>query len=156
MAELVKVDSAGQGAPVAMSARPTRAIGTFTHWTPAGHIAYSGQDGVRLCDLDGTRDRLLVPGGSAGDFNQAGNLFYAIRRDGNEWRVLTVDVSDGRVLRSTVVNDSPAASFSSARLTPDGKRLAITRNENRYDVWMLDGLPRPETGWMRLFRHWTK
>jgi hypothetical protein len=37
---------------------------------------------------------------------------------------------------------------------PDGKRLAYSRSENTSDILLLDGLPRPATGWQKLFRHW--
>jgi hypothetical protein len=36
-------------------------------------------------------------------------------------------------------------------LHPDGKRMVYTRNELNHDIWMLEGLPRPETDWRRIF-----
>ena len=48
---------------------------------------------------------------------------------------------------------APGAVSGDLCLHPDGKRMCYSRSENRYDVFVLDGLPRPATGWLRLFRH---
>jgi hypothetical protein len=69
---------------------------------------------------------------------------------------MAVEVASGRVLRIVAVEESPRAGIRTVSLHPDGKRLAYSRNEFNYDIWLLDGIPRPATGWMKLFRHWTE
>jgi hypothetical protein len=97
---------------------------------------------------------LLVPDARAGDFDRPGNLFYAVKRESAQWKLLTVEVGGGQVLRSVAIDEPANVVLYSASFHPDGKRLALSRNETRFDIWMLEGLPHPETGWMRLFRHW--
>jgi hypothetical protein len=155
--QLVKFDTGGQAAPVVISNRLGNSTGSIrvTRWSTAGQIAYTGSDGVRICKSDGTDDRLLVPGSNiGGDFNRAGNLFYAVRRDGGQNKLVTVEVESGRVLRSLPIQDSSILGFMGGSLHPDGKRLALTGIGGASDIWILEGIPRPETGWMRLFRHW--
>jgi hypothetical protein len=77
-----------------------------------------------------------------------------VRLDGEQHKLLTVEVESGRVLRSLPIQDSSFAGFMGGSLHPDGKRLALTALGGASDIWMLEGLPRPETGFMRLFRHW--
>jgi Tol biopolymer transport system component len=154
--ELVKLDSAGQGRPVTLSANGISSLIMFTRWSARGAIAYSGQQGIRLCAADGTGDRLLVEKGVVGDFSRAGDFFYAFKQEGEQWKLLVVEVASGRVVRSAAIEETPDARIFSASLHPDGKRLAYSRNELKYDIWMLEGMPRPATGWLRLFRHWTE
>jgi Tol biopolymer transport system component len=153
--ELVKIDSAGQGQTMTLSRSPASvSINVFTRWSSTGHIAYLGKDGVRICNEDGSGDSPLVPGAVTGDFSRRGDLFYAIKRTGEKWTLLTVEVSTGRVLRTVGLEESREASLRNAWLHPDGKRMMYSRVEPNSDIWLLDGLPRPETGFMRLFRHW--
>jgi hypothetical protein len=154
---LVKFDTGAQAAPVVISTRlgNSTSANRLTRWSAAGQIAYTGADGVRICKSDGSDDRLLVTGvNMGGDFNRAGNLFYAVRRDGGQHKLLTVEVESGRVLRTLPIEDAGSLGFTGGSLHPDGKRLVVTRMDGSTDIWMLDGLPRPESGWMRLFRHW--
>jgi Tol biopolymer transport system component/predicted Ser/Thr protein kinase len=155
--QLVKFDTGAQAAPVVISTRlgNSTSANRLTRWSAAGQIAYTGADGVRICKSDGSDDRLLVTGvNMGGDFNRAGNLFYAVRRDGGQPKLLTVEVESGRVLRTLPIEDAGSLGFTGGSLHPDGKRLVVTRMDGSSDIWMLDGLPRPESGWMRLFRHW--
>jgi len=153
--ELTKIDSAGQGQPIRLCDQSlSNSIYWFTRWSATGRIAYGGRGGVRLCGENETAGRLLAPGSVAGDFNRKGDLFYALNRQGEEWKLLTLEVVTGRVLRTITIEESPRAIVRTASLNPDGKRLAYTRTENNFDIWLLEGLPRPEMGWMRLFRHW--
>jgi hypothetical protein len=39
-------------------------------------------------------------------------------------------------------------------LHPDGKRFLLDVSEQKYDIWILEGLPQPETGIARLWRNW--
>jgi len=155
IAEVVKLDSAGQGTPMVLSNRASTSIHPFTRWSLRDAIAYSAPDGVRICAPDATGDRLLAAGVTAGDFNRTGDLFYGLKPEDGQWKLLTVEVVTGRVRRTAAIDETGDGSFAGASLHRDGKRLALTRNENKYDIWMLEGLPRPETGWMRIFRHWT-
>jgi Tol biopolymer transport system component len=153
--ELVRVDPASQLPPVVLSPRALRNSGTnSTRWSAAGRIAYHAGDGIRICGEDGSGDHLLAPGSTTGDFNRRGDLFYALKPGGEVAKLLTVEVASGRVVRSVAIEESPAAAVIDLSLHPDGKRMCYTRNENKYDIFVLDGLPRPATGWLRLFRHW--
>jgi Tol biopolymer transport system component/predicted Ser/Thr protein kinase len=157
--QLVKFDTGAQAAPVVISNRLGNSISSvrITRWSAAGQIAYTGLDGVRICKSDGSDDRLLVPGiNIGGDFNRAGNLFYALRRDGGQNKLLTVEVESGRVLRNLPILDASFFGFMGGSLHPDGTRLAVTGFEATSDIWMLEGIPRPESGWMRIFRHWAR
>jgi Tol biopolymer transport system component len=168
--ELVKIDSAGHGQPAVLAhGAAGNTVAMFTRWSAGRQIAYLGSEGVRICGEDGSGNRLLVAQGSspnvtgagareavAGDLNRRGDLFYALRRSGEKWMMLTVEVSSGRVLRSVALEESPEAGIRSAWLHPDGKRLLYSRSELNYDIWLLTGFPRPETGFMRLLRHWSR
>jgi Tol biopolymer transport system component len=153
--ELTKIDSAGQGQPVRLCDQSlSNNVSWFTRWSAAGRIAYAGRGGVRLCGENETSSRLLAPGAIAGDFNRKGDLFYALKREGEEWDLLTLEVASGRVLRTIKIDESPRANLRDASLHPDGKRLTYNRTATNFDIWLLDGLPRPATGWTTLFRHW--
>ena len=153
--ELVKVDPASQLPSVVLSPRALRnSVTSSTRWSTAGRIAYRAGDGIRICGEDGSGDHLLAPGASTGDFDRRGDLFYAVKPDGEVAKLLTVEVASGRVVRSVAIEESPGAAVIDLNLHPDGKRMCYTRNENKYDIFVLDGLPRPATGWLRLFRHW--
>jgi hypothetical protein len=135
------MNSAGEGQAITVSDRAVFSILDFTRWSSRGQIAYSGQQGVRMCAPDGGSDRVLVPAAIAGDFNRAGDLFYALKRDGAKWKRLTVAVADGHVIRSIEFEQDPLALLSGASLNTDGKRLAFGRHQNKYDIWMLEGPP---------------
>ncbi len=154
--ELVKIDSDGQGQPVTLCNQAlAQSVGWFTRWSASGEIAYSSPSGVRVCgEKENGAGRLLVAGSSVGDFNRQGNVFYALKRDNEEWKLLTVDVSTGGILKTRVVEESPRATMRAASMHPNGKHLAYTRSEANYDLWLMDGLPQPATGWQKLFRHW--
>jgi Tol biopolymer transport system component/predicted Ser/Thr protein kinase len=161
---LAKIDSTGQGPPVQIRGDVVFSPYEKPQWSLRGEITYSGVGGVHLCREDGSGDRLLLPGTSApllfgtsgGVFNRGGDLLYALRRDDGEWRLLTVEVSSGRIASSRPVSIPAMASAGQLSLHPDGKRLAFTMHRNLYDIWMLEGIPRPATGWLRLFRHWVE
>ena len=153
--ELAKVDSAGQGSPVGMSARVGQAgVYTFTRASAAGLIAYRGKEGVRVCSADGTGDRALMDGVLDGDFSPRGDRFYTFKREGEEWKLLTVDVAEGRVLRAVALQETARGNIRSLRVHPDGKRLSYSISDADNDIWILEGLPRPATGWRKLFSHW--
>jgi Tol biopolymer transport system component len=155
--ELAKVDPSGQGSPITLSMHAgILGVSAFTRWSAAGQIVYTGRDGLRACSGDGASDRVLVAGTGnvAGDFDPRGNRFYAIALEANEWRLRTIDVASGRMLRSIVMQESPDAGIRAASVHPDGKRLAYTKAQNNNDILLLTGLPRPAAGWQKLFRHW--
>jgi eukaryotic-like serine/threonine-protein kinase len=155
--QLVKIDASGQGQPTALvSQGVSRAVWPLTRWSHAGAIAYSfgGQD-VRVCREDGSQDRVLALGTrNAGDFDRRGDLFYGLIREAGAWKLATIEVSSGKVLRSLPV-DAPS-NVQAASLHPDGKRMIYAWAENGSAIWTVDGLPRPATGWLSLFRHWSE
>ena len=77
-------------------------------------------------------------------------------REVPQWTLLTVDVPSGRVLRTNVIDERLQAIIRGASLHPDGKRLAYQRAEQKYDIWLMEGLPEPASGWLKLFRHWSE
>src|SRR5205085_8410440 len=121
--QLVKIDSSGQGGSIPLTDKaPTghNMIYGFTRWRSDGKaIAYFGQQGIRICAPDGSGDRLLVARGLGGDFNRAGNLFYAIVRNDAAWKLVTLEVATGRIIRDVAIDDSPAAQLANASLHPD-------------------------------------
>jgi serine/threonine protein kinase len=159
---MAKVDSTGQGQPEQLSVNLVFSPYDKPQWSSRGQITYFGAGGVHLCREDGSGDRLLVAtsggvaGPSGGVFNRTGDLFYALRRDDGQWRLLTVEVSSGRIVSSRDASIPPIAAAGTLSLHPDGKRIAFTMHQNLYDIWMLEGIPRPATGWLRLFRHWVE
>jgi hypothetical protein len=75
-----------------------------------------------------------------------------VKREGEQSKLLTIDVTTGGVRRTVDIPET--GRISGLTLHPDAQRLVYNRSETQYDIWMLEGLPRPATGWMALFRHW--
>jgi hypothetical protein len=39
-------------------------------------------------------------------------------------------------------------------LHPGGKRVSVEIADSRFDLWMMEGFPRPAVAWERLFWRW--
>jgi Tol biopolymer transport system component len=153
--ELAKVDSAGQGSPITVSSSAGFAgVYTFTRSSSTGLIAYNGNGGLRVCSADGTGDRPLADGVLSGDFDPRGERFYAIKREGEEWKLVTIDVAVGRVLRAIVLQEMARGDIRSVSMHPDGEHLSYTVGDSERDIWLFDGIPCPATGWRKVFSHW--
>jgi Tol biopolymer transport system component/predicted Ser/Thr protein kinase len=153
---LAKIDSTGQGQPLQVRRGVVSSPFETLNWSARGDLTYSGSGGVHTCKEDGSGDRLLVAGATNGVFNPKGDLFYAMRRDDGQMRLLTVEAATGREVSSRIVAVPTIAAVGNLSFHPDGKRIAFSMQQNLYDIWMLDGLPRPVTGVMRLLRHWAE
>jgi hypothetical protein len=82
------------------------------------------------------------------------DVHIALKRDDQVPKLVTVDVPNSRVLQTIARQDSLSGDLSHVSVHPDGKRLSFTRGESQREIWMIEKLPRPSTGWDRLFRHW--
>jgi Tol biopolymer transport system component len=153
---LAKVDSTGQGPPVQIRGDVVFSPNEKPQWSARDEISYQGTGGIHLCRPDGGGDRLLVAGSTSGVFSATGDLLYTLRRDEEQWRLLTVEVSSGHVVSSHAVLIPAFAQAGLPSLHPNGKRIAFTLHQNRYDIWMMEGIPHPTTGWLRIFRHWAE
>ena len=125
-------------------------------WSPDGRwIACSAPDEVRLISPEGRDEHQLTDDVATGDFSRDGKTYYVIRRDENRhWDLVGIDVATGREGAAATLPISGAMYIGGMSLNADGKRLAIHANELKYDLWMIEGFPRPARGVERLWRNW--
>jgi len=120
---------------------------TFARYLPTGHLVYgrSGAlfavpfdldrlevSGPEALVLDGVRTEAW-PGAAQVAFSSEGTLAYVPGGDFSQGRLSWVD-REGRVEPL----DAETASYGSFRLSPDGKRLAVTVAGARDVIWVLD------------------
>ncbi|HLJ14567.1 MAG TPA: protein kinase [Bryobacteraceae bacterium] len=153
-----KINSSGGSAPISIhefsGRRSSISLSPDGHW-----IVYFGHDGVRVIAADGSGDRLLIGGpAETGEFvpGAADVYEYARRGDDNHWRLISVAVPGGSVLKTVIVDLDPSYALSSFAIHPGGKRMIICAGELKYDLWMLKGFPQPAHGIQRLWSHWVE
>ena len=129
-------------------------------WSPDGRwITIQFAEGFGVVSPDGARTKILYKGtldwGSACGWSRDGaTLFIAYLT--NQGRVLSAfDVNTGAERR---VRDLGLLHFSYFSIytaglspSPDGKSLAASTLNMRFEPWILDGLEPPRTLWARLF-----
>lgn len=125
-------------------------------WSPDGRwLACSTLDEVRLISPDGKDEHQLTNDVAGGDFSRDGKTYYDVRRDDNgHWILLPIDVAAGREGSVVALPISGALYASGVSLNPDGKHIAIHVNDLKYDLWMIEGFPRPAQGLARLWKNW--
>jgi dipeptidyl aminopeptidase/acylaminoacyl peptidase len=125
-------------------------------WSPDGRwIAGVSLAGVRLISPDGKSSRVLTGYSSGGDFSRDGKIFYAFRRgDDRRWTLVPVNVDSGREGPAVALPLAGSLNLGGMSLNPDGKRMALHANQLKYDLWMVEGFPRPSQGIARLWRKW--
>jgi WD40 repeat protein len=151
---LLRVAASG-GAPVVISGNASRNFHGI-RWSPDGRwIACSAPDEVRLISPQGTDEHQLTDDVTTGDFSRDGKIYYVIRRDENRhWDLVGIDVASGREGAAVTLPIAGAMYIGGMALSADGKRLAIHANDLKYDLWMIEGFPRPARGMERLWRNW--
>jgi len=152
--KILRVASSG-GAPATVSGNADRTFFDL-HWSPDGKwLACFAPSEVRLITPDGKDEHQLTNDISAGDFSRDGKLYYDVRRDDNgRWILVSIDVATGREGASISLPISGALYIGGMSLNPDGKRFAIHANDLKYDLWMIEGFPRPARGLARLLKNW--
>lgn len=156
--QLFKLLSAGGGPPIPLPA--SKLSGLSCAWSPDGQwILYFAKTGIRAVSADGKTDRAIVAdqlqGASWMAFNRSGELVINQRDpDPPANRLVTFEFPSGRRLRSATFDLDPRLLVTGFALHPDGKRVAVAVQDLKYDLWMVEGFPKPVTGWRRLFRHW--
>ena len=125
-------------------------------WSPDGRwIAGVSLAGVRLISPDGKSGRVLTGYSAGGDFSRDGKIFYALRRgDDRRWTLVPVNVDSGREGPGAALPLAGSLYLGGMSLHPDGKRMALHANQLKYDLWMVEGFPRPARGIARLWRKW--
>lgn len=139
---LMRVQASG-GAPTAISASASRRF-FDVRWSPDNRwIACSAPDEVRLISPDGKDEHQLCDDVSTGDFSRDGKTYYAIRRGGNHnWAAVPIDVASGNERSPVALPISCSLYVGGMSMNPDGKRFALHANELKYDLWMIEGLPK--------------
>ncbi|HEV2690271.1 MAG TPA: protein kinase, partial [Bryobacteraceae bacterium] len=114
-------------------------------WSPDGRwIACSAPDEVRLMTPDGKDEHQLTDDIVTGDFSRDGKTYYAIRRDANRhWTMVPIDVASADERSPVTLPISGVLYIGNMTLNPDGKRFAVHVNQLKYDLWMIEGFPRP-------------
>ncbi len=150
-ADLMKVKTTGQAAPVLLEADVKDS--NVPAWSPTGEwIAFSSN----LISADGATSR------SIGDhhspyymFSSDGKLLYGLRSDKERELFFSVDIASGaekilgdlgREFRPNS-NLNPAIRFSMA---PDGKSFVYSAGNFKRNLWMLEGFARERSFWSRL------
>jgi serine/threonine protein kinase/sugar lactone lactonase YvrE len=145
---------AGGGTAAAIPGDP----GSFSElrWASQGNvIACIGPSGVQLVFTDGKEARELTGNAASGDFSRDGKTFYVIRHDDTQhWLLIPIEVATGHEGNPTTLPIGGGLYIGGMSLNPDGKRLAIHANQLRYDLWMIEGFPRPAGGVARLWKSW--
>jgi serine/threonine protein kinase len=152
---LLKVPSGG-GAPATVPGDGIRDFYLGVRWSPDGRwIAGVAPEGVQLVSPDGKQERMLTDRASAGDFSPDGQTYYALRRgEKHFWIVVPIDVATGREATPRTLPVAAGTYVGSMSLNRDGKRMVVHVNELKYDLWMIEGFPRPARGLQALWRNW--
>jgi eukaryotic-like serine/threonine-protein kinase len=148
--------AAGGGAPVVLAKDLNEGFYLGLRWSPDGRwIAGASLSGVHLISPDGAQQRVLSTDASGGDFSPNGKTFYVLRSNENHrWTVVPIDVDSGRERASVILPVSGALYLGGVSVHPDGKRMAVHANDLKYDLWMMEGFPRPARGIQRLWKSW--
>jgi Tol biopolymer transport system component len=150
--------ASGEGQPEQIADDVRNDSGASCAWLLDGRwIAYPGQDGIHVVSTDGKQNRTIIKGSSLIDrFNPRGELVSVLWDEQTATQnLVTYDVLSGRRISSAPLDVAPGARVAHLSLHPDGRRVAVEVQQEEYDIWMMEGFPRPTTGWMRLLRHWT-
>ncbi|HYL75239.1 MAG TPA: protein kinase [Bryobacteraceae bacterium] len=139
---VMRIPASG-GAPVAISPSASRRF-FDVRWSPDNRwIACSAPDEVRLISPDGKDEHQLTDDVSTGDFSRDGRTYYAIRRGANRnWAAVPIDVATGNERPAIPLPISCSLYVGGMAMHPDGKRFALHANELKYDLWMIEGLPK--------------
>jgi hypothetical protein len=102
--------------------------GDQTAWSPSGQwLAHVRGGALRFTSADGSGTQRKVDGPPPAVFGFArdGLVLYAVRRAPNGgWVLDTLDVQNGRTLKTTNLNLLPTAALAGFSLTPDGQSFA--------------------------------
>jgi len=155
---LEKLNAAGGAQPVRLREFTSTTRNPRVSWSPDGRwLVYLGQAAIHRMAPDGTDDRILSGDAAiSGDFAPgSANVYYYIRLDrGPRWRLVSIEVPGGRVLKTVDLELDPAHFFFDLAIHPDGKRMILNVGIRTYDLWMMENFTRPATGLTRLWRHW--
>jgi Tol biopolymer transport system component len=114
-------------------------------WSPDGRwIAGSAPDEVRLITPAGTDEHQLTDDVVTGDFSHDGKTYYVIRRDAaRHWVLVPIDVASGNERTPVTLPISGPVYVGSMSINADGKSFIVHINQLKYDLWMIEGFPRP-------------
>jgi Tol biopolymer transport system component len=147
---LLKIRASGQGAPepIADGASENAA------WSPSGQWIFDTNDGIRIVSPDGKQTRSFGTGYEAsGGWSPDGALLYLVRRDGGRRELGALDWKISRF--RPIVELPPELRLGGVRGTaafsvaPDGKSLITGVTRAEYDIWIVEGFPKPRSGWRR-------
>jgi Tol biopolymer transport system component/predicted Ser/Thr protein kinase len=147
---------AGGGAPALVVSDEDLNFYQGLRWSPDGHwIAGASLAGVRLISPDGKSSHLLTGYSAGGDFSPNGKTFYVLRRsEDRHWKAVPVDVGTGREGPGATLPLPGSLYVGGISVHPDGKRMVLHVNQLKYDLWMVEGFPRPAQGIARLWKRW--
>jgi Tol biopolymer transport system component len=127
-----------------------------TLWSPKGDwILYSMPDSLSIISPDGKTDRVLSPRRpDLYAWSKDGARVYAIRGERQHYTLVAIDVPGGAE-KTLSEFDLPAGSRlgPGLSLAPDGKTLGTTMNQNKGDIWLLQGFHSPG-GILERLRRW--
>jgi Tol biopolymer transport system component len=125
-------------------------------WSPKGDwILYSMPDSLWIISQDGKTDRVLSPRRwNLYTWSEDDTKVYAIGVDKQHYTLAAIDVPGGAE-RTLSEFDLPSGSRlgPGLSLAPDGKTLGTTMNQNKGDIWLLQGF-RPPGGILDRFWRW--
>jgi serine/threonine protein kinase/Tol biopolymer transport system component len=121
--------------------------GTFPHYLPTGHLVYARGGSLMAVPFDITYPKVTGPamvvlskvwvsidGAAQFGLSPLGHIVYvAGSPPGREHTLVWVDRS--RVMEPLA---SPGRNYSEPRLSPDGRRLAVTITQNSENIWIHD------------------
>jgi Tol biopolymer transport system component len=148
--------AAGGGSPSPLLADEDLNFFQGFRWSPDGRwMAGVSLAGVRLIAPDGKSSHLLTGYAAGGDFSRDGKTFYVLRRgEDRHWKAVPVDVDTGREAAGVTLPLPGSLYVDGMSLHPDGKNIALHTNQLKYDLWMVEGFPRPAQGITRLWKKW--
>jgi hypothetical protein len=156
--------AAGSVPELLTNAAPALALYEVIQWSPRGDaILYSDGDGMSIVSPDGQTVRKLTRRklegyGFSRDGAQAFGIFQNTAGEGAEWQLYSIYLETG-VEKMLAAVDLPAATGTvyGFSMHPDGKRFLATVNKWPYDIWMIEGFPRPHTrNWLDRFSDWLR
>lgn len=154
-ARLRKVSASGGVPPVEVKSGIV--VRPMVSWSADGKwLAYPGPEGIHVVSPDSGEDRLIWKGSTmALQFGGQGSVLYSLARTEEEKSTLSsVDVATGRELRTVVAQLDGKTAPRSFSPSPDGTRFLVEVLRPNSDIWLIEGIPQPARGLMRLWTRW--
>jgi Tol biopolymer transport system component len=145
-ADLMKVKSSGQAAPIVLKGDLNGTNGSVPSWSPTGEWIEYNERGEHLISADGKTSRDLGSFRADGcTFSRDGRLLYCLRFETDHEVLFSLDIASGamKTIGQFSADFRPRANLSPAiriSLAPDGKSIVYGNLRSAVNnLWLMEG-----------------